>query len=225
MNPEEDDAEVRCRGPAGDAPGSLVAPSAETMQRIAHPKLDAGLDRATSRGGQQAALGPVGGIQVVNDVSCRKAIVNTRPQGEYRNGHQRVTDARGGSGETRRLLRRQPRTDLLIVATECRMRKEVAQELDARSRDTAGRARRPVSSQASSSRAKGGSPRCRASLSCNGTHAPPRGAASPEYDYVGRRLRTLEQCALHKRMLRLTLPKRSNVRVLNARVALAAGHS
>jgi hypothetical protein len=50
----------------------------------------------------------------------------------------------------------------------------------------------------------------------NGTHAAPDAAASPEYDHVGRRLKTLEQCALHKRTLRLTCPKCSNVRVLDA---------
>lgn len=36
------------------------------------------------------------------------------------------------------------------------------------------------------------------------------------YDHVGRRLRTLEQCALHKRTLRLTCPECGHVRILDA---------
>lgn len=41
-------------------------------------------------------------------------------------------------------------------------------------------------------------------------------SASAEYDHVGRRLRTLEHCALHKRTLRLTCPHCAHVRVLDA---------
>lgn len=50
----------------------------------------------------------------------------------------------------------------------------------------------------------------------NDTRAAPNAAASPEYDHVGRRLKTLEQCALHKRTLQLTCPKCRSVRVLDA---------
>lgn len=39
---------------------------------------------------------------------------------------------------------------------------------------------------------------------------------STEYDHVGRRLRTLEQCALHKRTLRLVCPSCRHERVLDA---------
>jgi hypothetical protein len=41
-------------------------------------------------------------------------------------------------------------------------------------------------------------------------------AARADYDHVGRRLRTLEQCALYKRTLRLTCPRCGHVRVLDA---------
>lgn len=37
-----------------------------------------------------------------------------------------------------------------------------------------------------------------------------------DYDHVGRRLRTLEQCALYKQTLRLTCPRCRHVRVLDA---------
>jgi hypothetical protein len=37
-----------------------------------------------------------------------------------------------------------------------------------------------------------------------------------EVDHVGRRLNTLEQCALHKRTLRLACPRCGHVRVLDA---------
>ncbi|GGB40065.1 hypothetical protein GCM10011380_31890 [Sphingomonas metalli] len=40
--------------------------------------------------------------------------------------------------------------------------------------------------------------------------------ADAEHDHVGRRLRTLEQCALHKRTLRLTCPRCRHVRILDA---------
>jgi len=46
--------------------------------------------------------------------------------------------------------------------------------------------------------------------------AAPTGAARADYDHVGRRLRTLEQCALYKRTLRLTCPRCGHVRVLDA---------
>jgi hypothetical protein len=44
----------------------------------------------------------------------------------------------------------------------------------------------------------------------------PAMSASAEYDHVGRRLRSLEQCALHKRTLRLTCPRCGHVRVIDA---------
>ncbi|MBB4617267.1 hypothetical protein [Sphingomonas abaci] len=37
-----------------------------------------------------------------------------------------------------------------------------------------------------------------------------------DHDHIGRRLRTLEECALHKRTLRLTCPACGHVRVLDA---------
>lgn len=37
-----------------------------------------------------------------------------------------------------------------------------------------------------------------------------------DHDHVGRRLRTLEECALHKRTVRLTCPKCGHVRILDA---------
>ncbi|MDQ1231478.1 hypothetical protein [Sphingomonas sp. SORGH_AS_0879] len=42
------------------------------------------------------------------------------------------------------------------------------------------------------------------------------GRAGPDHDHIGRRLRTLEECALHKRTLRLTCPACDHVRVLDA---------
>lgn len=42
------------------------------------------------------------------------------------------------------------------------------------------------------------------------------GLADAAHDHVGRRLRTLEQCALHKRTLRLTCPRCRHVRILDA---------
>ncbi len=44
----------------------------------------------------------------------------------------------------------------------------------------------------------------------------PRRRAGADHDHIGRRLRTLEECALHKRTLRLTCPKCGHVRVLDA---------
>lgn len=44
----------------------------------------------------------------------------------------------------------------------------------------------------------------------------PATSASAEYDHVGRRLRTLEHCALYKRTLRLTCPRCGHVRVIDA---------
>ena len=40
--------------------------------------------------------------------------------------------------------------------------------------------------------------------------------AGADHDHIGRRLRTLEECALHKRTLRLTCPKCGHVRVFDA---------
>ncbi len=44
----------------------------------------------------------------------------------------------------------------------------------------------------------------------------PAPSAGAEYDHVGRRLRTLEHCALHKRTLRLICPRCGHARVLDA---------
>jgi len=41
-------------------------------------------------------------------------------------------------------------------------------------------------------------------------------SSGSDYDHVGRRLRTFEQCALHKRTLRLTCPECGHTRVLDA---------
>lgn len=41
-------------------------------------------------------------------------------------------------------------------------------------------------------------------------------SSGSDYDHVGRRLRTLEQCALHKRTLRLSCPECGHVRTLDA---------
>lgn len=43
-----------------------------------------------------------------------------------------------------------------------------------------------------------------------------RGPAEADYDHLGRRLRTLEECALHKRTIRLTCPECGNLRILDA---------
>jgi hypothetical protein len=39
---------------------------------------------------------------------------------------------------------------------------------------------------------------------------------SADYDHVGRRLKTLQECALYKRTLRLTCPRCRHVRILDA---------
>lgn len=45
---------------------------------------------------------------------------------------------------------------------------------------------------------------------------PGSGIVDAEHDHVGRRLRTLEQCALHKRTLRLTCPRCRHICILDA---------
>lgn len=49
-----------------------------------------------------------------------------------------------------------------------------------------------------------------------GDGSTPAGHDDPLFDHIGRRLRTLEECALHKRTLRLTCPACDHVRVLDA---------
>jgi hypothetical protein len=44
----------------------------------------------------------------------------------------------------------------------------------------------------------------------------PPASAHADHDHVGRRLKTLEQCALYKRTLRLTCPRCGHIRVLDA---------
>jgi|GEM_PF-949036 len=49
-----------------------------------------------------------------------------------------------------------------------------------------------------------------------GDGSVPAGHGDPLFDHIGRRLRTLEECALHKRTLRLTCPRCHHIRILDA---------